>query len=123
MCHNVVKLVKSNTKYCCRQPDIVGDNNTILVFSDCPAFSRQPDIEATRVVNKADNLIKCNLKMYLFGYVFFFYLLFLVRNNIFRLKRSKKKFFIKMYIIEPTTERTGERRESFGVICSNQEPF
>ena len=26
VCHNVVELVKSNTKYCCRQPDIVGDN-------------------------------------------------------------------------------------------------
>ena len=77
---------------------------------------RQPDIEATKVANKADNLIKCNLKMYLFGYVFFFCLLFLVRNNIFRLKRSKKKLFIKMYIIEPTTERTGERREIF---CCN----
>ena len=25
MCHNVVELVKSNTKYCCRQPDIMGD--------------------------------------------------------------------------------------------------
>ena len=77
------------------------------------SIRRQSDIEATRVVNKADNLIKCNFKMYLFGYVFFFYLLFLVRNNIFRLKRSKKKLFIKMYIIEPTTERTGERREIF----------
>ena len=80
------------------------------------SIRRQSDIEATRVVNKADNLIKCNLKMYLFGYVFFFCLLFHVRNNIFRLKRSKKKLFIKMYIIEPTTERTGERREIF---CCN----
>ena len=43
MCHNVVELVKSNTKYCCRQPDIVGDNfcsNKVLVllevFVDSP---------------------------------------------------------------------------------------
>ena len=30
VCHNVVELVKSNTKYCSRQPDIMGDNSKLL---------------------------------------------------------------------------------------------
>ena len=45
MCHNIVELVKSNTKYCCRQPDIVGDK---FRFSSklkaINLYCRQPDI-------------------------------------------------------------------------------
>ena len=41
-----------------RQPDIMGDKPTIFVNIFPVAGCRQPDIEATRVVNKADNLIR-----------------------------------------------------------------
>ena len=45
MCHNVVELVKSNTKYCCRQPDIVGDNNHLTLLKKFSGpLCRQPDI-------------------------------------------------------------------------------
>ena len=45
MCHNVVELVKSNTKYCCRQPDIVGDHNHLnLLKKFSGPLCRQPDI-------------------------------------------------------------------------------
>ena len=50
MCHNVVELVKSNTKYCCRQPDIVGDNiPAIYFFWKTP--SRQPDIVGDNILD------------------------------------------------------------------------
>ena len=44
MCHNVVELVKSNTKYCCRQPDIVGDNTQPPLKFYKARTCRQPDI-------------------------------------------------------------------------------
>ena len=44
MCHNVVELVKSNTKYCCRQPDIMGDKKLFDNISFSISISRQPDI-------------------------------------------------------------------------------
>ena len=44
MCHNVVELVKSNTKYCCRQPDIVGDKIMLESIPFTIFIRRQPDI-------------------------------------------------------------------------------
>ena len=44
MCHNVVELVKSNTKYCCRQPDIMGDKFLVARFLKRINICRQPDI-------------------------------------------------------------------------------
>ena len=44
MCHNVVELVKSNTKYCCRQPDIVGDKIHRPLLVKTKNVCRQPDI-------------------------------------------------------------------------------
>ena len=53
MCHNIVELVKRNTKYCCRQPDIMGDKliATFLVarFLKC----RQPDIMGDKILSTA----------------------------------------------------------------------
>ena len=49
MCHNVVELVKSNTKYCCRQPDIMGDKNHGVISAVRIVVGRQPDIMGDKV--------------------------------------------------------------------------
>ena len=59
MCHNVVELVKSNTKYCCRQPDIVGDKEMQKVNFLFVVSCRQPDIVGDKLkVDQAQPVIK-----------------------------------------------------------------
>ena len=56
MCHNIVELVKSNTKYCCRQPDIVGDKHRFNKVSAKHKSCRQPDIVGDKYKNKVKEL-------------------------------------------------------------------
>ena len=42
MCHNVGELVKNNTKYCCKQPDIMGDKMCYVFGVDEIFFVNSP---------------------------------------------------------------------------------